>query len=178
MQSLAAVRYETLVAVATAYISLGSNLGDREQQLRRAIEVISGRLGTVEKVSSFYDTAPVGIVDQPRFLNGALQLRTELPPEDLMQALLAIERELGRDRAKSVPKGPRTIDLDLLLYDDRVVNIPELTIPHPAMHERRFVLEPLAEIASDAIHPVFMRSVAHLLASMTDPVRVTKPTAS
>jgi 2-amino-4-hydroxy-6-hydroxymethyldihydropteridine diphosphokinase len=164
--SLASVRYETLVAVPTAYISLGSNLGDREQQLRRAIALISERLGMVEKTSSFYDTAPVGITDQPRFLNGVLKLQTELPPEEVMRALLSIERELGRDRAKSIPKGPRTIDLDLLLYDNLVVSTPELTVPHPAMHERTFVLEPLAEIAPDAIHPVFIRSVAELLGEL------------
>jgi len=161
--SLAGVRYETLVPVPTAYISLGSNLGDREQQLRRAIASISERLGTIEKLSPFYDTAPVGIIDQPQFLNAVLKLQTELPPHPLMEALLSIERELGRDRATSVPKGPRTIDLDLLLYDDFVLNSPELTIPHPAMHERRFVLEPLAEIAPDAIHPVFKQTAEELL---------------
>jgi 2-amino-4-hydroxy-6-hydroxymethyldihydropteridine diphosphokinase len=142
-------------------------MGDREAQLTAAIERIR-RLGTVAKASSFYDTTPVSIIDQPRFLNAALQLETSIPVEQLMQELLRIERELGRDRSKSVPKGPRTIDLDLLLYDGAVLNVPGLTLPHPAMHEREFVLAPLAEIAPQAFHPTLRRSVAELLAHLKD----------
>ena len=142
-------------------------MGDREAQLTAAIERIR-RLGTVAKASSFYDTTPVGIINQARFLNAALQLETSIPAEPLMQELLRIERELGRDRSKSVPKGPRTIDLDLLLYDGAVLNVPGLTLPHPAMHEREFVLAPLAEIAPQAFHPTLKRSVAELLAHLKD----------
>jgi 2-amino-4-hydroxy-6-hydroxymethyldihydropteridine diphosphokinase len=150
-----------------AAIALGSNLasqwGDREANLREAIARVA-KLGTVRAVSSFYDTVPVGITDQPNFLNGAMLLETELEPLDLMRSLLAIERAMGRDRASTPAKGPRTIDLDLLLTDDVVLQMTELTLPHPAMAERRFVLEPLAEIAPQMVEPVSGRSVAEMLA--------------
>jgi 2-amino-4-hydroxy-6-hydroxymethyldihydropteridine diphosphokinase len=148
--------------VAIAYISLGSNVGDREAHLHGALAQL-GTLGKLRQVSSFYDTAPVGLVEQPRFLNAVTELDTELPPERLMRVLLEVEIALGRDRKDSVPKGPRTIDLDLLLYDQQVLDTPELTLPHPAMHERAFVLGPLVEIAPNAFHPVFMRSARQLL---------------
>jgi 2-amino-4-hydroxy-6-hydroxymethyldihydropteridine diphosphokinase len=149
-----------------AAVALGSNLGsgfgDREANLREAVRRI-GRLGEVMAVSSFYDTEPVGYVAQPRFLNGALVLETELAPLELMRGLLEVEREMGREREGAVPKGPRVIDLDLLLYGDVVMETEELTLPHPAMQERRFVLEPLAEIAGDWVYPVLMVTVAELL---------------
>jgi 2-amino-4-hydroxy-6-hydroxymethyldihydropteridine diphosphokinase len=150
-----------------AAVALGSNLdskfGDREANLREAVRRI-GALGEVRAVSSFYDTEPVGYREQPRFLNGALVLETELGPVELMRGLLGVEKAMGRDRAGSVVKGPRVIDLDLLLYGDRVMSSEELVLPHPAMGERRFVLEPLAEIAPEWVHPVAGKTVREMLA--------------
>jgi 2-amino-4-hydroxy-6-hydroxymethyldihydropteridine diphosphokinase len=152
-----------------AAIALGSNLasryGDREGNLREAI----GRareLGDVRAVSSFYDTAPVGMTEQPRFLNAAMLLETELGPVELMRALMGIERAMGRERSRVEAKGPRVIDLDLLLMGDVVIASEELTLPHPAMAERRFVLEPLAEIAGEMVEPVSGRSVKEMLAGL------------
>ena len=161
-----------------AAIALGSNLGPpgepsatipdgRERNLRTAIDRM-GSLGRVAAVSSFYDTSPVGYLDQPRFLNGALLLETELEPLGLMRELLAIERGMGRERSLVVAKGPRLIDLDLLLYGDVVTVTTELTLPHPAMHERRFVLEPLAEIAPEMVHPVLRWTVAEMLGRLEE----------
>lgn len=152
-----------------AAIALGSNLesqyGDRTANLREASRRIAA-LGHFRATSAFYDTAPVGYTDQPRFLNAALLLETELEPLALMLALLAIERDMGRDRALAPEKGPRIIDLDLLLMDDAVLTTAELTLPHPSMAERRFVLEPLAEIAPAMVHPISGQTIAELLAQL------------
>jgi 2-amino-4-hydroxy-6-hydroxymethyldihydropteridine diphosphokinase len=149
-----------------AAIALGSNLesrfGDREANLREAVRRI-GALGDVRAVSSFYDTEPVGYLAQPRFLNGALVLETKLEPVALMRDLLGVERAMGRERVGAVAKGPRVIDLDLLLYGDVVLATEELTLPHPEMQERRFVLEPLAEIAPEWVHPVVGATVQEML---------------
>jgi 2-amino-4-hydroxy-6-hydroxymethyldihydropteridine diphosphokinase len=149
-----------------AAIALGSNLssdwGGPEENLREAVRRVAG-LGHVRAISRWHRTEPVGFTDQPDFLNGTLLLETDLEPLELMRGLLAIEREMGRDRTLAPPKGPRLIDLDLLLLDDVVVASPEVTLPHPAMAERRFVLEPLAEIASRMVEPVSGRTVAELL---------------
>ena len=148
-----------------AAVALGSNLrsgaGGRHATIAAAIERLRA-LGEVVAVSRLRETEPVGVTDQPRFVNGALLLRTKMGPVDLMRALLEIERGLGRVREAAAPKGPRTIDLDLLLVDDVVLHTPELTLPHPAMHQRRFVLEPLGEIAPAWRHPVLGRSVREL----------------
>jgi len=148
-----------------AYVGLGANLGDREQMLRRAVE----RLGEVEgvdvtAVSQLRETDPVGVVDQPRFLNGAAALDTTLAPRALLDALLALERGLGRVR-DGRRWGPRTVDLDLLVYGDLSIDEPGLTVPHPRLHERRFVLEPLAELDPELEIPGHGR-VSTLLAEL------------
>jgi 2-amino-4-hydroxy-6-hydroxymethyldihydropteridine diphosphokinase len=148
-----------------AYLSLGSNVGNRGAHLRDAIERLSA-IGRVAATSSFYETAPVEVTDQAWFLNCAVALETSETPEHLMAALLRIEQEMGRQRTRQ--KGPRTIDMDILLFHDAtagdiVTDSPSLTIPHPAMHQRRFVLTPLSEIAPNARHPVFNKTVHELL---------------
>lgn len=137
----------------TAFVGIGANLGDRERTLRLALRLLGDRDGvTVAAVSSLRETAPVGYLDQASFLNGAARLETELLPRELLRALLDVERELGRDR--SGPRfGPRTVDLDLLLYDGVELDEPGLVVPHPRLHERRFVLEPLAELAPGLVVP-------------------------
>ena len=144
----------------TAYLSLGSNLGDREANLREAIQRLDG-LGTVTKVSSFYETEPVEFTEQPWFVNCAAELETNLSARELLNGMLAIEHGMGRERIQ--PKGPRLIDLDLLLFGDTVVHEHGLTVPHPAMHERRFVLEPVNEIAPQAWHPTRCKTVGEML---------------
>ena len=153
--------------MALAAIALGSNLGDRNATLTSATSALRG-LGEVVAVSGLYDTAPVGYADQPRFLNAAALLGTELQPVKLLHALLAIERAHGRDRSHGIAKGPRTLDLDLLLYEDLVLMTEELTLPHPELHRRRFVLEPLAAIAPQLRHPALGNSIAELLAVLPD----------
>jgi 2-amino-4-hydroxy-6-hydroxymethyldihydropteridine diphosphokinase len=151
--------------VARAYVGLGSNLGDREAMLRAALDALAAD-GELElgAVSSFCETDPVGYLDQPRFLNAAAALETELSAQELLLRLLEVERSLGRTR-DGPPLGPRTIDLDLLVYDDLRLAEPGLRIPHPRLHERAFVLEPLAEIAPGLEIPG-LGSVEALLAEL------------
>jgi 2-amino-4-hydroxy-6-hydroxymethyldihydropteridine diphosphokinase len=143
------------------YLSLGSNVGNREHNLAQAIERLA-RLGDVVSVSSFYETEPVGFTHQPWFLNCAVALETEKMPQQLLSAALRIEKDLGRHRETAQPKGPRTIDIDILLFGNSVIDTPALTVPHPALHERRFVLEPLAEIAPDLRHPILKKTIREL----------------
>jgi 2-amino-4-hydroxy-6-hydroxymethyldihydropteridine diphosphokinase len=145
------------------YLSLGSNLGDRQVQLQDALAKLAA-VGRVVATSSFYETEPVEFTQQPWFLNCAIALETNKTPEQLMAATLRIEEEMGRRRVQK--KGPRSIDIDILLFDDTIVDSKELTIPHPAMHQRRFVLEPLAEIAPELLHPVLKKTIGELLDSL------------
>jgi 2-amino-4-hydroxy-6-hydroxymethyldihydropteridine diphosphokinase len=136
-----------MACMARAFVGLGSNLGDPEELIRSALELLGAEAAIeVVGVSSLRETDPVGYEDQPRFLNGAAELATELPPQELLERLLGIERRLGRVRGEGPRFGPRTIDLDLLLYGQETVEEPGLTLPHPRLHERRFALEPLAEL--------------------------------
>jgi len=141
------------------YLSLGSNLGDRAKNLQQAISAL-GNFGKVLAVSSIYETEPVEVTAQPWFLNCVVAFDTQKMPKQLLAAILAIEQGMGRKRTQH--KGPRSIDIDVLLFGNAIVDTATLTIPHPAMHQRRFVLEPMAEIAPDVRHPVFKRTMREL----------------
>jgi 2-amino-4-hydroxy-6-hydroxymethyldihydropteridine diphosphokinase len=155
---------------ATVYLSLGSNVGDRLANLRTAVDALAPAGVVVKKVSSVYETEPVDYLDQPWFLNCVVDAETSLDPFGLLHALRAIEVQMGSK--KQIPKGPRLIDLDILLYDSETVTTPELQIPHPRMLLRRFVLAPLAEIAPQLTHPSWHASVNDLLARLEDPSQV------
>ena len=135
-----------------AFVGLGANLGAREEMLARAVERLRAHEGVaVVAISELRETDPVGVVDQPRFLNGAVLVETTLSPRALLEVLLEVERELGRVRSERW--GPRTVDLDLLVYDDVTIDEPGLRVPHPRLHERRFALEPLADLDPDLVIP-------------------------
>lgn len=147
--------------IVTAYIGLGSNLGDREASLNSAVALL-GQVNGIEvtAVSSYYNTDPVGYEQQPDFLNAAVEIKTALSADELLQVCMRIEKELRRERI--IRWGPRTIDMDILLYGDRIINEEHLIIPHPRMHERNFVLKPLNEIAPKAVHPVYRQTVCEM----------------
>ena len=157
MKARAGLEFHSLLT--RAYLSLGSNVGDRNANLKQAISRLAA-LGNVAAVSSFYETEPVEVTSQPWFLNCAVAIDTEENAHDLLKGILRIEQEMGRRR--EVKKGARNIDIDILLFGDAVINAPELDVPHPAMQQRRFVLEQLGEIAPDARHPVLLRTVGEL----------------
>lgn len=150
----------------TIHLSLGSNIGDRAENIARAVAALAEHGVRVTRQSSLYETEPVELREQEWFLNDVVAAQTDLAPREVMTALLAIERSLGRER--TIPKGPRIIDIDILLFGDAVVQEPQLEIPHPRMAARRFVLVPLAEIAPDAWHPVLRKSIAALLSETPD----------
>ncbi len=155
-----------------AYLLLGSNLGDRLKYLSDASDLISLRLGTIKAMSSLYQTASWGKHNQPDFINQVLGVETLLNPEELLNGVLTIELELGRERNERW--GSRTIDIDILLFGDQVIDQPALKVPHPFLHERRFSLEPLCEIAPNLIHPSLNRPLVDLLSDLSDSLLVKK----
>ena len=142
------------------YIALGTNLGDKEKNLKEALIYLVQKGITVCKVSDFIETKPYGVTDQPDFLNAVAEVRTEKSPVELLQVLLQIEQEMGRKRIRRW--GERNIDLDLLLYDDQIIDLPTLKVPHLDMQNRDFVLRPLAQIAPNAVHPVLGKTIGQL----------------
>jgi 2-amino-4-hydroxy-6-hydroxymethyldihydropteridine diphosphokinase len=155
-----------------AYLLTGGNMGKREENLARARELIEKHCGTILQVSSVYETAAWGKNDQPPFLNQAHHLKTRLSPHQLLTQLLSIEKKIGRVRQEKY--GPRIIDIDILLYDNKILDAPRLCLPHPELPNRRFALAPLAEIAFALVHPVSKKTIARLLEECTDPLPVKK----
>ena len=154
------------------YLLIGGNMGDRLNNLAAAKDFLAQKCGAIIKQSSVYQTAAWGLEDQPAFLNQVLLLKTMLQPHQLLTEILQIEEQLGRKR--EIKYGPRLIDIDILLFDDKLIDTTGLTIPHPQMQNRRFVLEPLAEIAGAIIHPLFQKSILQLLAECPDKLAVQK----
>ncbi len=156
--------------MTTVYIALGTNVGDRDHNLREAIRFLAESGIQIQKISSIYETEPVDYLNQPWFLNAVLEAQTDLPPLDLLHKLRAIESAMGSK--KPFAKGPRLIDLDILLYNNESIATPDLQVPHPRMLQRRFVLAPLAEIAPNLRHPDWPATATQLLASLKDPSAV------
>jgi 2-amino-4-hydroxy-6-hydroxymethyldihydropteridine diphosphokinase len=148
------------------FLCLGSNLGGKFDNLKRASEELSRRELQIQKASPIYQTEPVDCLNQDWFLNQILQANTRLSPEILLECCLEVETDLGRERL--FPKGPRSIDIDVLLYGDLIINTPKIQIPHPRMHLRRFVLEPLATIAPEMVHPTTQKTISTLLSECQD----------
>jgi len=158
--------------MTVAYLSLGSNVGDRVQNIAHAIDALPFDGVRVARRSALYETEPVEFRDQDWFLNCVVEVETGMMPEELMRTLLKIERSMGRERL--VPKGPRVIDIDILLYGSLVVDGPQLQLPHPRMTDRRFVLVPFAELAPEAVHPVLRKTIRQLLDQTEDRSEVRK----
>lgn len=158
--------------MSTAYLLIGGNLGNRSANLQKAVFNIEQTCGKIVQSSAIYETSAWGLTQQPAFYNQALMLSTQLSPHGLMQALLAIELQMGRTR--EIKMGPRLIDLDILLIDQLVQHTDLLQLPHPSLHLRRFALLPLAEIASDLMHPILQKSIQTLLEICPDPLDVQK----
>jgi 2-amino-4-hydroxy-6-hydroxymethyldihydropteridine diphosphokinase len=156
----------------TVYLALGSNLGDREANLRRAIQLLEHSAIIITQLSSIYETEPVDYLDQPWFLNAVLEAQTDLSPAELLATLRRIELQMGNQ--KPIPKGPRLMDLDMLLYGDAVIDTPTLQVPHPRMLQRNFVLVPLSEIAPHLRHPTWPSSASDFLAHSPDTSQVRK----
>lgn len=149
--------------MAKVYLGLGTNLGNKEANLRTAVQLINERIGKVTSLSSFYETSPWGFVSNNTFLNAAACVETLLTPQETLYRTQAIERELGRiSKSQKGIYTDRPIDIDLLMYDDTILNTPELTLPHPLMTERDFVMKPLAEIAGEVVHPIFRKTIREL----------------
>lgn len=155
-----------------AYLLIGGNLGNRSANLKKAILLIDQTCGKIIQSSAIYETAAWGLTNQPAFFNQAIKLQTNLAPELLMEQLLAIEKKMGRVRSKKL--GPRIIDLDILFYNQIILNTELLVLPHPAIAERRFALLPLAEIASNFLHPVYKKTIEDLLVACPDQLDVQK----
>lgn len=160
----------------TVYLLTGGNVGNRQQYLQKSALLITTGCGKIVQQSSLYETAPWGKTDQPAFLNQALLLHTLLAPDELMKTLLQIEKTIGRTRTEQY--GPRTIDIDILLFNRQIIHTPLVTVPHPQMANRRFVLQPLNEIAPGYMHPVLLQSIAQLLELCPDPLPVKKFSAA
>ncbi|MGE5327406.1 MAG: 2-amino-4-hydroxy-6-hydroxymethyldihydropteridine diphosphokinase [Deltaproteobacteria bacterium] len=156
----------------TAYLSLGANLGDRVGYIRKALELLKGAGVEVRRVSSFYKTEPVEFRAQPWFVNCAAEVATDLMPMQLLKAVKSVERAFGR--RSGFPKGPRPMDIDILLYENAIVRSSQLTIPHERLAERKFVLIPLRELAADLRHPVTRRTVLEMLQETSDTSQVIK----
>lgn len=155
-----------LQTMNNVFLILGGNLGERKKNLDEAISLLGKKAGNVKRFSSVYETQPWGVKDQPHYFNQVIEMLTDLSAQGLMTELLQIEKKMGRVREKKY--GSRTIDIDILFFNDAIINTESLTVPHPRLHERRFVLEPMNEIAHELMHPILQKTIAELLTETTD----------